>query len=402
MARQQSLRGYPWPIDDIIRRYVLLGLRLARHIDGIVDAYYGPQELAQQVESEPRTAPNELAREATRLREEAGGLEDPRRSRYLAAQLDGVAAVAERLAGEALTYKEEVSRCYGIEVEWVDDDQLAEGLDALDRLLPGAGPLRERYLVWQRASELPTDVLLQALDPVKDELRRRTQLQFGLPAGESADVELVANQPWLGFNYYLGGLKSRIAVNTDVPTRADFVPTLVAHEIYPGHHTEHSWKEQLLVQDRDHIEESIFLIGTPQCLISEGIAGHALDALGPEAELACESVLAGLGHGYDVDLSRAVRRAQRLLAAADDNAGIMLHEQHIDPDTVKQYYRRWTVETEARIDKKMEFLLHPVWRAYSSIYEAGERLVEAWTAGDPPRFRRLLTEQMVPSDLTQV
>ena len=402
MARQQSLRAYPWPIDDIIRRYVLLGLRLARHIDGIVDAYYGPPELAQQVESEPRTAPEELAREATRLREEVDGLEDRRRSRYLAAQLDGVAAVAERLAGEALSYKEEVRRCYGIEVEWVDDDQFAEGLDALDRLIPGGGPLRERYHAWQHAGELPNDALLRALDPVKDELRRRTQSQFGLPAGESADVELVANQPWLGFNYYLGGLKSRIAVNTDVPTRADFVPALVAHEIYPGHHTEHSWKEQLLVRGRDHLEESIFLIGTPQCLISEGIASHALDALGPEAEPACESVLAGLDHGYDVDLSRAVRRARRLLAAADDNAGIMLHERHIDPDTVKQYYRRWTVETDQRVDKKMEFLLHPVWRAYSSIYEAGERLVEAWTAGNPARFRRLLTEQLVPSDLTQV
>ncbi|HEV2139624.1 MAG TPA: DUF885 domain-containing protein [Candidatus Dormibacteraeota bacterium] len=401
IARQQSLRGYPWPIDDVIRRYVLLGLRLARHIDGIVDAYYGPHELSQQVESEPRTAPKELALEAARLREEADGIEDRRRSRYLAAQLDGLAAVAERLAGEPLSYKEEVRRCYGIDVEWVDDDRLADGLDTLDRLIPGSEPLRERYQGWQRALELPSDALLQALDPVKDELRRRTQSQFGLPAGESADVELVANQPWLGFNYYLGGLKSRIAVNTDVPTIAEFVPTLVAHEIYPGHHTEHSWKEQLLVRDGDHLEESIFLIGTPQCLVSEGIASHALDALGPEAEPACESVLAGLGHGYDVELAQGVRRARRVLAAVDDNAGIMLHEQHIDPDTVRTYYRRWTVASDERIDKRMEFLLHPVWRAYSSIYEAGERLVETWTAGKADRFRRLLTEQMVPSDLTQ-
>jgi hypothetical protein len=377
-------------------------LRLGRHIDGIVDAYYGPPELARQVEAEPVTAPRDLAREAARLREEADGFEDRQRSRFIAAQLDGVAATAERLAGETLSFKEEVRRCYGIEVEWVDDEQLSAGLDALDRLIPGDGPLQERYQAWQRASELPRDALLNALGPVKDELRRRTRSMFGLPDGESAEVELVANEPWLGFNYYLGGLRSRIAVNTDVPARADFVPTLIAHEMYPGHHTEHCSKEQLLVQGRGHLEESIFLISTPQCLISEGIASHALDALGPEAEPSCEAVLAGLGHGYDVQLSRAVRSALRRLAAADDNAGMMLHEQHIDPGTVRKYYRRWTVETDERIDKKMEFLLHPVWRAYSPIYEAGHRLVETWTAGDPARFRRLLTEQLIPSDLATV
>ena len=330
------------------------------------------------------------------------GLEDRRRSRYLAAQLDGVAATAERLAGEALSYKEEVRRCYGIEVEWADDGQLAEAVDALDRLVPGDGSLRERYQAWQRASELPKDALLEALDPVQEELRRRTRSLLGLPDGESAEVELVANEPWLGFNYYLGHLKSRIAINTDMPTLVHFVPTLLAHEIYPGHHTEHSWKEELHVRGRDHLEESIFLIGTPQCLVSEGIASHALDALGSEAEPACEALLAGLGHGYDVERSRAVRSASRRLAAAYDNAAIMLHERHIDPGTVRQYVRRWTVETDERLEKKMEFLRHPVWRAYNSIYEAGERLVEAWTAGDPARFRRLLTEQLVPSDLGQV
>lgn len=336
------------------------------------------------------------------MREEADGLDDRQRARFLAAQLDGVAATAERLAGEPISYQEEVRRCYGIEVRWVDDEQLAEGLDALDRLVPGEGPLTERYQALQLAHELPGDALLEALGPVKDELRRRTRSLFGLPEGESAQVELVANEPWLGFNYYLGALKSRIAVNTDVPSRADYVPTLLAHEIYPGHHTEHSWKEQLVVQEGDHLEESIFLIGTPQCLVSEGIASHGLDALGPEAETSCEAMLSGLGHGYDVELSRAVRSVRRRLAAVDDNAGIMLHERHIDPGTVRAYYRRWSVETDERIDKRMEFLLHPVWRAYGSIYEAGERLVETWTAGKADRFRRLLTEQLTPADLGAV
>src|SRR5665647_1829697 len=36
----------------IVERYLLLSLRLGRHIDGFVDFYYGPPELAQRVKGE--------------------------------------------------------------------------------------------------------------------------------------------------------------------------------------------------------------------------------------------------------------------------------------------------------------------------------------------------------------
>ncbi len=37
---------------EVTTSYLELGLRMGRHIDGLVDAYYGPPELAQQVEAE--------------------------------------------------------------------------------------------------------------------------------------------------------------------------------------------------------------------------------------------------------------------------------------------------------------------------------------------------------------
>ena len=33
-------------------RYLVLGLRLGKHVDGLVDAYYGPPELQAQVDAE--------------------------------------------------------------------------------------------------------------------------------------------------------------------------------------------------------------------------------------------------------------------------------------------------------------------------------------------------------------
>ena len=41
--------------------YVLLGLRLGRHVNGLVDSYYGPAELKEQVDTEPLAEPSELS-----------------------------------------------------------------------------------------------------------------------------------------------------------------------------------------------------------------------------------------------------------------------------------------------------------------------------------------------------
>ena len=79
-----------------------------------------------------------------------------------------------------------------------------------------------------------------------DELSRRSAELVGLPEGESVDYDYVTDKPWSAYNYYRGDLRSRVEVNTDVPMVPDVVVELVAHETYPGHHTEHAWKEQLL------------------------------------------------------------------------------------------------------------------------------------------------------------
>jgi hypothetical protein len=78
----------------------------------------------------------------------------------------------------------------------------------------------------------------------------------------------------------------------------------------------------------------------------------------------------------------------------------MVHEYGRDVDEARAFANRWLLESEEEIAKRIEFVLHPVWRAYIVIYDAGERLVEAWTDGDPRRYRRLLTEQLTTSDLS--
>ncbi|MGH9066353.1 MAG: DUF885 domain-containing protein, partial [Acidimicrobiales bacterium] len=44
----------------LVGDYLELGLRLGRHVDGLVDAYYGPPGLATRVAAEPVTPPGQL------------------------------------------------------------------------------------------------------------------------------------------------------------------------------------------------------------------------------------------------------------------------------------------------------------------------------------------------------
>ena len=64
--------------------------------------------------------------------------------------------------------------------------------------------------------------------------------------------EVVTDKPWSGFNYYEGGYRSRVAVNADLKQQMANLPRLVAHESYPGHHTEHCRKEAGLVAGLGH------------------------------------------------------------------------------------------------------------------------------------------------------
>jgi hypothetical protein len=384
---------------DVVRRYIELGLRLNRHVDGLVDGYFGPPEIAAAVDADPVRAPTDLVAEAVALRESLDGLE-PRRARWLDAQLLGLETVARRVAGEDIAFADEVERCYGIRPRRIPEADFEAAHRALDELLPGTGSLAERFQAWQDGDALSRDQLAPLAEGMADDLRRRTAGAFGLPDGESLRFELVSNEPWGAYNYYEGDLHSRVAINTDIPLAAERALHLVAHETYPGHHAEHVCKEQFLVRDAGLLEESILLIGTPQAMISEGIAETgARTLLGDGVEELGAEHLARLGIDFDPELARAVLRAKAPLEGVPGNVALMLHEDGASPQEATAYLSRWRLTSEPRAAKTVEFLTDPLWRSYMTTYTDGERVASAWIDGDPQRFRRLLTEQMTPADL---
>ncbi len=375
-------------------RYILLGLRLGRHVDGIVDSYYGPDELKQEADEGDPVPPAELVAEGYALLAE---LEDG----WLRDLAQGLATYARVVAGEAISYSDEVEACYGVRPERSDTRDYEAVHERLEELLPGEGTLTERREDWREANLMPREKLLPVLNDVLAELRVCTASLFGLPEGEELFVEEVMDEPWWAFNYYLGGLRSRVVINVDSPTTFDDVLELAAHEGYPGHHTERSSKEVALVRERGQLEETINMVPTPQSVLAEGIAETAPEILGEEAREAVLAVLRRHGIEHDAERSRAIRDAFKPLRALGLDAALMVHEDGASVAEAEAYLMRWGVMAEERARQSVRFVTDPTWRAYVITYSAGGDLVRAYSGGDPAKFKRLLTENVRVSDLAR-
>jgi len=392
-------------MSDVIERYLELGLRLGRHVEGFVDAYYGPPELAVRVEAEPRRAPAELARDAARLlgdldAGEGADVVDAGRRRWVRAQVSGLRTSARKLAGEPVGYLDEVEACYGARPELVPEDRFAAAHAALDEVLTGSGELRERTIAWREGHAVPPEKLEPAIRALAGELRERTSLLFGLPDGEHVEWVFETGKPWAGFNYYEGGLRSRVAINVDLPVLSLSLGHLVAHEAYPGHHTEHSRKEVGLVRRRRWLEETIFLVGTPQCTVAEGLADLGVEVVvGRRPEPVVAEHLRPLGVRYDAEVAARVAEAAEALSWVRSNAAVHLHEGGVPADDVVTYLERWALLPHERATKAVAFMTDETWRAYSHCYTEGLRLCRGYVGGDPVRFERLVTEQILPQDL---
>ena len=396
--------------DGLVDRYLALGLALGRHIDGLVDAYYGPPEPARRAAAGAPVDPARLVAEARAalaaldagepLDAEGGSGEAPGRRRWLRAQVLGLLTTARRLAGESVGYVEEVETSYGVTPRPLPEDDIAAAHRRLSEALPGSGPVAERLIAWRESHAVDPAVLPAAIAALAEALRARTDRLFGLPDGERVDFELVTDKPWSGFNTYLGDLTSQVAVNVDLPVLSLSLAHLVAHEAYPGHHTEHCRKEVGLVRRRRRLEETIFLVGTPQCLLAEGLADLGLEVVvGERPEGVVAELLGPLGIRYDAEVAAAVAQAGEALGGVRGNAAWRLHVERADPAVVTDELARWALVPRARAAKTVEFLLHPTWRAYISCYVEGLPLCRRYVASDPTRFARLITEQLVPSDL---
>lgn len=398
-------------MDALSREYLLVALGVGRLQEGIVDAYYGPPEIAAEAEARAAGAA-QLAAEAAELRTRVAADGDAQRARWLDRQLLALETLSRRVAGEEIDYLDEVERCFDARPAPTAPDVYDEAHRQLDDLLPTGGDLRRR--VEQRGERLtvPSDRLPGILDWLAQEVRGESLRHFPAPTGEALAVRIVTDQPWSAYNWYDGGLRSRIEVNTDLPVRAPGLIGLMTHECFPGHHLEHAWKEQRLFREQERGEASVQLINTPEAYVSEGLAElggrliidderwqELLDAICEQAGIVLEP--------GELPRQLAVSRALNELRAVSADASLLLHAEQWPRAEVHAFVEQRALGTPEQAAKTLEFIDHPLWRTYVFCYSGGERLLAAWcaAAGDVAaqraRFFRLLTEQLTPSGMRE-
>ncbi len=411
-----GMRTIPVP-DPIARDYLVLALRLDQRIPGLVDGYFGPADLKAQVDTEQLRSPARLRDDAAALRARLSAeVHEGERREWLDAQLVALETQAAALAGEALPYLDYVAHCFDLAPSRRPDAELEAAAAQIDALLPGQAPLAERLAAWDARFEVPVERLPGMLAWLVERCRSRAALLFGLPDGEDLRVSLVTGQPWSAYNWFDGGRRSRVDVNTDLPVHvADLIGT-VAHETYPGHHLEHAWKEADLVDGQGRLESSILLINTPECLISEGLANLGRRFVAPPDEGAGLLVelyeRAGLAIATDRLAARdaaertvALGGPRHALTSVRGNAAILRHADGRSHDEVLGYLQTVGRYAPATAAKRLEFIEHPLWRTYVFVYADGEALLARWVdavpeSGRPARFARLLHEQLTPAAVT--
>jgi hypothetical protein len=310
-------------------------------------------------------------------------------------------ATLRRAGGETLDFEEELRLIYDIQPQWTDEREFEEALHTLDELTPGTQPLADRLEAWNARFDVPKEKLLPLFIACRDEARRRTKRLFALPEGEEILLQIVQNQPWSAYNWYLGNYRSRVDVNTDLPVRANSMMGLMTHEGYPGHHTEHALKEQRLYRELGYAEASLQIINAPECVISEGLADLGWQMIFSEQELSdwLGEFYAQAGLVVDVARDQAIAIARRQLRAVSGNAAFMLHRDGADEAAVIQYLERYSARTEKQARQSFRFISNPLFRSYVFNYHYGHDLLKRYVeVGDRiERFRVLLEQPLTPS-----
>jgi hypothetical protein len=257
---------------------------------------------------------------------------------------------------------------------------------------------------------VPKEKVEDVYAAVITDLQRWTKELYTLPSNERYDLNFVHDKPWSGYSQYKGNGVSNIEINGDLPIPIMKIIELMAHEIYPGHHTENSIKETKLILREGRQELNMILSLTPACIVIEGIATHAEEIILDEDKYIywLETKLLPIAGMTDLDARRlvAIKKAHDKIFGVGTNAAFMYWDEGQKGEDIKSYYQEYSLKSEKFIDNFVEnWLPHPLFHIYSFTYLHGYRLLERLfnETGDPHFwFGQLLEETYLPDQVEKL
>ena len=254
------------------------------------------------------------------------------------------------------------------------EDEFEAAHRRLDEVLPGSGPLAERYVTWREAQAIAPETLPAVIDSLADDLRaahrpvvrpaRRRAHRLGAGDGPAVvGVQLLPRRPAQPGRHQhrpAGAVDHRS--RTWWPTR----PIPATTPSTPARRSGSSASER-------HLEETIFLVGTPQCLLAEGLADLGLEVvMGRRPEATVAEHLRPLGvplrpRGRRVGVGG--RRGARPRAGQRGVPVARGRRRSRRRRRLRDALSAWC--NRDRAEKMVQFLTDPTWRAYISCYLEG-------------------------------
>lgn len=405
----------PRDMNAIAESYVRLVLAVGEHDQDYVDAYYGPKEWREQVRAQKKSLPAIHSEAVTLIAEAegqpagaAGSLEALRRT-YVIRQLQALTAYVDHLNGKRLPFDDESRALYDAVAPRNSLESFQPTLDELSRLLPGSGPLHERYQAYRNRFVIPKDRLDGVFKAAIDACRAKTAEHISLPPDESFRLEYVTGKPWSGYNWYQGNFHSLIQVNTEFPIYVDRAIDLACHEGYPGHHVYNVLLERTLVKGKGWIEFTVYPLYSPQSLIAEGSANYGVTLAFPQEErvrFEREQLfpLAGLDPQGAENYYRIQALAEQVEFAMNEIARMQLDEGLSKDDAAALLVKHALMSPERA---KQRTAFNEKYRSYVINYNLGQKLVREYVeshAETPAErwkiFTELLSSPRLPSALT--
>ena len=372
-------------IDDVAESYVKLCLQVGQYDDSFVDAYYGPQKWQPKEKVQGDFPYEELKWKANNLLHKIDAI-DPQtcqkemklRRNFLVKQLEAVATRLDIMSGKRLPFDMEAQKLYDATPPQAPLSYFDALVDSINLLIPGEGPLNQRYLQYSKQFIIPPDKLSKVFDTAISEARNRVKVKIELPKEERFELSYVTNQPWSGYNWYQGNYHSLIQINTDLPIYIERAIDLACHEGYPGHHVFNVMLEKSLVKDKGWVEYMVYPLFSPQSFTAEGSANFGIEMAFPGDERVEyeKSVLFPLA-GIDPNLADEYYKIQALrkkLNFAEIAIAREYLQGSIDPEEAESDLMKYLLFSKERAKQRLSF--YTTYRSYVINYSLGEKMIK--------------------------
>ncbi len=370
-------------LNDIAERYVRIVLAIGMHDPFYVDAYYGPEIWRTECEQLPLSA---LLKAAKTLEGELVALvlvnvdiKLESRHSFLHKQLSSVVYYLGHLLGELGSFDVESAGLYDTKPQKFELCSFESVQDEINILLPGSGPLAERFEQFRSAFIVPQDKIPAVFEAAVDRARALTGAHIALPEDESFSIEFVTDKIWTAYNWYQGNYSSLIQLNQDQPLYIERCLELASHEGYPGHHVFNLLQERDLVRSEQWIEYAVYPLYSPISFLSEGSANYGLSLIMSAQDVIDferNSLMPLAGIEGDIEKYHKVLSCYKKLAYLDNLVCEQLTDGHISELNAQKLLIKYGLYTRSRAVQRVKFYLSN--RSYVINYNHGEESVARW------------------------